>query len=80
MNESRNATMAEALRLTRSGRLSEATALLQQSLGGTPPRATTRPASTGLFRRGGKTFDSVLPQASGLINNLEAAAARRTAR
>lgn len=71
MNESRNATMAEALRLTRSGRLSEATALLQQSLGGTPPRATTRPASTGLFRRGGKTFDSALPQASGLINNLK---------
>ena len=34
MNDDRNATMAEALRLTRDGRLMEATALLQQGLGG----------------------------------------------
>ena len=34
MNDDRNATMADALRLTRDGRLMEATALLQQGLGG----------------------------------------------
>ena len=34
MNDDRNATMADALRLTRDGQLMEATALLQQSLGG----------------------------------------------
>jgi poly(hydroxyalkanoate) depolymerase family esterase len=44
MNEARNGTMAEALRLTRSGRLSEATRLLQRSLGTTLP-----PAATGLL-------------------------------
>ena len=34
MKDDRNATMAEALRLTRDGRLMEATALLQKGLGG----------------------------------------------
>jgi poly(hydroxyalkanoate) depolymerase family esterase len=34
MNDNQNATMADALRLTREGRLMEATALLQQGLGG----------------------------------------------
>jgi poly(hydroxyalkanoate) depolymerase family esterase len=34
MNRDRNATMAKALRLTRTGRLAEATALLQQGLAG----------------------------------------------
>jgi poly(hydroxyalkanoate) depolymerase family esterase len=44
MNEARDATMAEALRLTRNGRLSEATHLLQRSLGTTLP-----PAASGLL-------------------------------
>ena len=64
MNEGRNATMAEALRLTRGGRLSEATALIQQSLGGTSPPATTRRAFTEMIRRGRKTSGISLPQAS----------------
>lgn len=71
MNEARNATMAEALRLTRSGRLSEATDLIQRSLGGTPPPTTTRPAFTGMPRRSGETPDSGLPQASGLLETLQ---------
>ena len=71
MNEARNATMAEALRLTRSGRLSEATGLIQRSLGGTFPSPTRRPAFTGMPRRGGKTHDSGLPQASGLLETLQ---------
>ena len=70
MNEDRNATMADALRLTRSGRLSEATELLQQSLGSPLPPAA-RPAFTGMFRRGGKTTDSGLTQDSGLLDNLQ---------
>ena len=71
MNEARNATMAEALRLTRSGRLSEATDLIQRSLGGTPPPTTTRPAFTGMPRSSGETPDSGLPQASGLLETLQ---------
>jgi hypothetical protein len=43
------AGMAEALRLTRAGRLAEASALLQQSLGGgtTTPPTTTTPLASG---------------------------------
>ena len=70
MNEARNATMAEALRLTRSGRLSEATALLQRSLRGTLPSASARPAFTRMFPSSGKTYDSGLPQASRWLDNL----------
>jgi poly(hydroxyalkanoate) depolymerase family esterase len=46
MKDDRNATMAEALRLTRDGRLMEATALLQQGLGvaGQPTPARPVPA------------------------------------
>jgi poly(hydroxyalkanoate) depolymerase family esterase len=44
MNDDRNATMADALRLTRNGQLMEATALLQQSLGGAGLPAPARPA------------------------------------
>ena len=71
MNEARNATMAEALRLTRSGRLSEATGLIQRSLGGTLPPTTRRPAFAGMPRRGGKTYDSGLPNARGLLETLQ---------
>jgi poly(hydroxyalkanoate) depolymerase family esterase len=48
MNDDMNATMADALRLTRAGRLMEATALLQQGLGG-----TGQPPPSGLPRVGG---------------------------
>jgi poly(hydroxyalkanoate) depolymerase family esterase len=44
MNNDTNATMAKALRLTRTGRLAEATALLQQGLAG--PRSATSAEST----------------------------------
>ena len=71
MNEDRNATMAEALRLTRSGRLSEATDLIQQSLGGTLPPTTGQPGFTEMPRRSGKTYDSGLPQANGLLETLQ---------
>jgi poly(hydroxyalkanoate) depolymerase family esterase len=71
MNEELNATMAAALRLTRGGRLSEATALLQQGLGVAHPPATAQPAFSGTFRRRGKAFDSGLPQASGPLERLQ---------
>jgi poly(hydroxyalkanoate) depolymerase family esterase len=44
MNDDMNATMAEALQLTRDGRLAEATALLQQRLGGAREAAQAPPA------------------------------------
>ena len=40
MHESMSTGMAEALRLTRAGRLGEATALIQRTLGGAPASAT----------------------------------------
>jgi poly(hydroxyalkanoate) depolymerase family esterase len=45
MNDDMNATMADALRLTREGRLAEATALLQQRLGGAGHAPQAPPAS-----------------------------------
>jgi poly(hydroxyalkanoate) depolymerase family esterase len=52
MNPDPNTTMAEALRLTRSGRLTEATAVLQRSLGGAgtagPPEWLDAQPSPGL--------------------------------
>ncbi len=70
MNEEMNATMAEALQLTRAGRLSEATALLQERLGAPPPHSTAPPVFT-MFRRRDKAVDSGLPQASGLLEKLQ---------
>jgi poly(hydroxyalkanoate) depolymerase family esterase len=46
MNNDRNATMADALRLTRTGRLAEATALLQRGLAG-PGRSPVESTVTG---------------------------------
>jgi poly(hydroxyalkanoate) depolymerase family esterase len=71
MNDT-NATMAEALRLTREGRLWEATGLLQQGLGGVRPSAAALPTSTEVLRRSGKADEgdrqvpSGLPGVSGL--------------
>jgi poly(hydroxyalkanoate) depolymerase family esterase len=45
MNDARNATMAEALRLTKAGRLAEASALLQQNLAGST--SPVSPAGSG---------------------------------
>jgi poly(hydroxyalkanoate) depolymerase family esterase len=50
MDDNRNATMAEALRLTRDGRLAEASALLQQGLGGAPIGTAAQPVLTRLSR------------------------------
>jgi poly(hydroxyalkanoate) depolymerase family esterase len=50
MDDNRNATMAEALRLTRDGRLAEASALLQQGLGGAPIGTAAQPLLTGFSR------------------------------
>ena len=47
MNDDWNATMADALRLTRGGRLMEATALLQQGLGGGGQPAPAQPLPIG---------------------------------
>src|SRR5437763_11733296 len=54
MNNDMHTTMSEALRLTRGGRLAEATALLQQGLGGTggaPPVVPTVAAPRDRFGR-----------------------------
>jgi poly(hydroxyalkanoate) depolymerase family esterase len=65
-----NGAMAEALRLTREGRLSEATALLQQALGGAGPTAAAQPFSNWMFRRDRGAQEGVLPLASGLLDTL----------
>ena len=53
MPDQRNDTMAEATRLTRAGRLAEATALIQRSLGRQPgldPAAATSGPATASAR------------------------------
>jgi poly(hydroxyalkanoate) depolymerase family esterase len=60
--------MAEALRLTSSGRLAEATALLQQHLGVVGQPAMARPAP--IFASSPTVVESGLPQASGLLERL----------
>jgi poly(hydroxyalkanoate) depolymerase family esterase len=51
MSTDTNATMTEALRLTRAGRLTEAVALLQAGLAGTAPPQASEPAGPGLLER-----------------------------
>ncbi len=51
MNVGRDASMAEALRLTREGRLSEATAVIQRSLGAAHSGTSARHVPTGNSRR-----------------------------
>ena len=67
MNDDRNATMADALRLTRDGRLMEATTLLQQGLGGAGQSMPAQLVPPG--RLHGPTG---LPRASGLLDKLQA--------
>ncbi|HEX6757739.1 MAG TPA: PHB depolymerase family esterase [Propionibacteriaceae bacterium] len=69
MNDDLNATMADALRLTRDGRLTEATALLQQRLGGAGQAAPAQP--TGMLHSLLKAHPSGLPQAGGLLDGLQ---------
>ena len=72
MSGNRNAGMAEALRLTRAGRLAEATALLQRGLSATPTGTTAQAMPTGISRGGRSTAASGLPQASGVLDKLRA--------
>jgi poly(hydroxyalkanoate) depolymerase family esterase len=76
MNDDMNATMADALRLTREGRLMEATALLQQGLGGAGQAAPAQPEPSLRSRRkthpGGLPRAAGLPQAAGLLDKLHA--------
>jgi poly(hydroxyalkanoate) depolymerase family esterase len=57
-----NATMADALRLTRNGRLMEATARLQQGLGGAAQPAPARPVRSRMFHGRRRAGNSPLVQ------------------
>ena len=87
MNNDLNATMADALQLTRDGRLTEATALLQQGLGvasraGQPRAVPTGILPTGMLPAGmlpagilrsrREASPSGLPSAGGLLDTLRA--------
>jgi poly(hydroxyalkanoate) depolymerase family esterase len=72
MNDDWNSTMADALRLTRAGRLAEATALLQQGLGGANQSAPARPAPAGISHGRHKADVSGLPRAGRLLDRLQA--------
>jgi poly(hydroxyalkanoate) depolymerase family esterase len=72
MSDDWNATMSDALRLTRDGRLMEATALLQQALGGAGQLARARPVPTGMLHGHRKANPSGLPRAGGLLESLQA--------
>ena len=71
MSQDRNATMAEALRLTRDGRLAEATALIQQGLGVAHMPATAQPVFTGMSGRLGKSFGDGHSLTGGLLEKLQ---------
>ena len=62
-----NATMADALRLTRNGRLMEATARLQQGLGGAAQPAPARPVRSRMFHGRRRAGNSPLVQ-PGLVH------------
>ncbi len=66
MNDDVNTTMADALRLTREGRLMEATALLQQGLGGAGQAAPAQPEPSRILHSRRKTHPGGLPRAAGL--------------
>ena len=67
-----NATMADALRLTRDGRLMEATALLQQGLGGAGQPTPARPGPSWMLHTRPSAYLSGLPRAGGLLDRLQA--------
>jgi poly(hydroxyalkanoate) depolymerase family esterase len=67
MDYDRNATMADALRLTREGRLTEATALIQQGLGGIGQPMPARPAPARLQAQ--LPLDLPLGRPVGLLGN-----------
>ena len=71
MNDDMNVTMADALQLTRDGRLMEATALLQQGLGRSGQAGQARPVSTAMLGRR-KAHPSGPPRAGGLLEALQA--------
>ncbi len=70
MIDNPNASMAEALRLTRAGRLSEAGDLLRRGLGGTPIAAAVQPMPTGIARRRPDTEPSGLQHSGGAFTRL----------
>ena len=72
MNDDWNATMADALQLIRDGRLMEATALLQQGLGGAGQPPPPRPGPSRMLHSRPKAYLSSLPRAGGLLDRLQA--------
>ena len=72
MNDDWNATMADALRLTREGRPMEATALLQQGLGGTGQPAPARAVTNRMLHSRRKAHPSNLPRVGALLDTLQA--------
>ena len=79
MNDDWNATMADALRLTREGRPMEATALLQQGLGGAGQAAPARAVTNRMLHSRRKAHPSNLPRVGGLLDSVAGATALRTA-
>src|SRR5213593_2272496 len=94
MDDDRMATMAEATRLTREGRIAEATTLIQRTVGCPEPGSTTtgarspsRPAGrslgkglTALVRHGAEKVHVVPPGAQFLSLRHKGAAGSRTYR
>jgi poly(hydroxyalkanoate) depolymerase family esterase len=72
VNDDSNATMADALRLTREGRLMEATALLQQGLRGASQPAPARPVPSRISHGRRQPHPSGLPRPGGLLDRLQA--------
>ena len=73
MNDDWNATMADALRLTRNGRPMEATALLQQGLGGAGQAAPARAVPNRMLHGRREPYPSSRrPRISGLLDRLQA--------
>ncbi|MDP9433818.1 MAG: PHB depolymerase family esterase [Actinomycetota bacterium] len=74
----RNATMAQALRLTRSGRLAEATALIQQGLSATPAAEAGSPR-TGVALRAQPPSPGTPPPVRRLLDEVLTRLAARAA-
>lgn len=74
MNDDRNATMAEALRLTRDGRLAHASALLQQGFAGLPGMAGANGLRGGTSSRSPAAATPAITTTSGAAGTSAAAA------